>query len=155
MANVLKVSEAASLALHAMVLLAARDEVVSTGEIASTLRVSVAHLSKVLQRLARVGLVRSIRGPKGGFILGKASEEITLLDVYEAIEGPLVPSNCLLNTPVCSGERCILGGLLETVNEQVREYLAGTRLSELDNVYHKSGGYRQHGLQQQSKERGG
>ena len=57
MPNVLKVSEAASLALHTTVLLAANSgELLSTREIASTLKMSAAHLSKVLQRLARHGL---------------------------------------------------------------------------------------------------
>lgn len=137
MAVLLRISEAASLALHTVVLLAAEPgRVVSTGEIASTLRVSAAHLAKA-------GLVRSIRGPKGGFILGRAGEEITLLEVYEAVEGPLVLSDCLFSEPICSGERCILGGLLEEVNDRVRGYLAETRISELDNVYHKSRGLRQ------------
>ena len=136
MSSVLKISEAASLALHSTVLLAANPgKMVSTREIASRLHVSAAHLSKVLQRLARAGLVRSIRGPKGGFSLGKPADEITLLDVYESIEGPLVPSKCLLDAQICSGEKCILGGLLETVDKQVRDYLAETRLSELTNVY--------------------
>jgi len=136
MSNVLKVSEAASIALHSMVLLAANPgRLIPTREIASKLRVSEAHLSKVLQRLARVGLVKAIRGPKGGFTLVKPGDQIVLLDVYESIEGPLVPSKCLLGAPICGGERCILGGLLETVDKQVREYLAETRLSELTSIY--------------------
>lgn len=136
MSNVLRISEAASLALHSMVFLAANpDRLIPTREIASKLHVSEAHLSKVLQRLARVGLVKSIRGPKGGFTLGKPGDEIVLLDVYESIEGPFVPSKCLLGAPICGGEKCILGGLLETVDKQIREYLAETRLSELTSVY--------------------
>ena len=136
MSHILKISEAASLALHAVVFLAAKPgRLVPTKEIASTLHLSEAHLSKVLQRLARAGLVRSIRGPKGGFTLGKPCDRISLLDVYEAIEGPFVSSNCLLDSPVCGGEQCILGGLLETANKLVEEYLAGTKLSELNHVY--------------------
>jgi Rrf2 family protein len=139
MSSILRISEAASLALHSMVLLAASpDRLIPTREIASGLHVSEAHLSKVLQRLARVGLVKSTRGPKGGFMLGKAGDEVSLLDVYESIEGPLMPTKCLFDAQICGGEKCILGGLLETVDKQVREYLAETRLSELTSVY-KSG----------------
>lgn len=135
MTTVLRISQAASLALHTMVFLAANpDSPISTGEVASALRVSEAHLSKVLQRLAKVGLVKSVRGPRGGFVLGKGSDRIALLDVYESIEGPLVASNCLLDAPACGGEPCILGGLLEAMSKQVREYLAGTRLSELAHI---------------------
>jgi len=136
MSNVLKISEAASLAMHTMGLLAARPErMLSTKEVASVLGASEAHLSKVLQRLARVGLVRSIRGPKGGFALGKESHEILLLEVYESIEGPLVSSNCLLGAPVCDGTECILGGLLKSVNKEVKEYLAETKVSDLISAY--------------------
>jgi Rrf2 family protein len=108
---------------------------ISTRKIAERLQVSEAHLSKVLQRLARAGLVRSTRGPKGGNRLGKSADQITLLEVYETIEGPLVNNTCLLAAPVCPPGGCILGGLLEKVNRQVREYLANTRVSDLGNSW--------------------
>ena len=115
-----------------MALLAANlKQPISTREIAARFQISEAHLSKVLQRLTKAGFVESTRGPKGGFIIGKPIDEITLLDVYESIEGPLVSCDCLLGVPVCGDGGCILGDLLVTVNRQVREYLAGTRLSEL------------------------
>ena len=70
MANVLRISEAATLALHTLALLASRPGVIlSTHKIAKRLEASEAHLAKVLQRLARMGLVRSIRGARGGFVL--------------------------------------------------------------------------------------
>lgn len=138
MANILKISEAASLALHSTVLLAANPgRLISTREIASMLHVSEAHLSKVLQRLARVGIVRAIRGPKGGFGLVKSGNETTLLDVYESIEGTLMPSKCLFEGPICEGGGCILGGLLETVDRQVRDYLARTKLDDLTSIYRR------------------
>ena len=136
MNSVLRISEAASLAMHTTVLLAAHpDRLVCTREAASVLDVSEAHLAKVLQRLVKQGLVRSARGPKGGFALSKPAEEISLLNVYESIEGRLENAACLLGRPVCRGERCILGGLLATVNAQVREYLGSTKLPELTTVY--------------------
>jgi Rrf2 family protein len=136
MSRVLKVSEAASLALHAVVLLAERPErTLSTREIASVLHVSEFHLSKVLQRLSKAGLVSAVRGPRGGFLLGKDPEKITLLEVYEEIEGPLLASDCLMSTRICRGKRCILGGLLKMVNKEVRNYLSRTNLSELKGVY--------------------
>jgi Rrf2 family protein len=119
------------LALHTMAYLASDPEGThATREIAEELAVSEAHLAKVLQRLGRAGLVRSQRGPGGGFTLAKAPEEITLLQVYEVTEGPLTTPECLLGQPVCQGH-CILGDLLEGVGHQVRDYLATTRLSDL------------------------
>lgn len=132
MSNVFKVSEAASLGLHAMVIMAADPEhLLSAKGAAGLMKVSEAHLAKVLQRLARAGLVESVRGPKGGFLLTKPAKQTTLLDVYEAIEGPLVVRECLFSTQMCSGQNCIFGDMLKSVDSQVRKYLASTRLSEV------------------------
>jgi Rrf2 family protein len=130
MANLIRVSEAASLGLHIMVLLAAdSDDVLSVREAASALHVSEAHLAKVMQRLARAGLVESLRGPRGGFVLARPPEQIRLLEVYEAIEGPIVVRHCLFSTRLCDGAECIFGGMLEAVDTQVRQYLDKTNLT--------------------------
>jgi Rrf2 family protein len=136
MAKLIKLSEAATLALHAMVLLAGRaDRPLSTGEAASFLSVSEAHLSKVLQRLARNGLVKSLRGPRGGFIIVKNGGAITLLDIYEAIEGKCEPSCCLFGRRPCKTAQCIFRGVIADADGQVRKYLAGTRLSDLAHIF--------------------
>lgn len=131
MSSLLKISEAASLALHTMALLAwQQGQTLSTREIAARLRVSEAHLAKVLQRLSRHGLLSSTRGPKGGFTLTRPAREITLADIYQASEGPLTLRTCLLEKPVCSGV-CILGGLLTSVDRQVSDYFSRTTLADL------------------------
>lgn len=136
MSEVVKVSEAASLGLHTMVLLAdERGTPLSTREIANRLGVSESHLSKVLQRLVHAGLLQSVRGPGGGFTLAGRKGDATLLEVYEAIDGPMSGSRCLLGSPACAGDDCILGGALEDANKRIRDHLAGTRLSELTHVY--------------------
>jgi len=136
MPNAFRVSEACTMALHTVVLLADEPQrSLTTREMASTFDLSEAHLSKVLQRLARAGLVRSARGPKGGFTLARSPDAVTLMDVYESIEGPLGAANCLFQSPVCRGGTCILGGLLKDLNTQVREYLSKTKLADLQGIY--------------------
>ncbi|MEI6633507.1 MAG: Rrf2 family transcriptional regulator [Chlamydiota bacterium] len=136
MAKMIRISEAAALAMHVMVLMAAESrKPLSTGRAAARLKASGAHLSKVLQRLAKAGLVNSIRGPRGGFILSKSPGKITLLDVYETIEGRHCASGCLFDAPGCGAPRCILGGLLKKVNAQLVGYLSGTKLSALADLY--------------------
>ena len=140
MAHLMKVSEAASLALHSMAYLAGYPgKNVSARQMAQRLGVSEAHLSKVLQRLAQAGLVRSSRGPKGGFTLKIPAERIVLLDIFETIEGRLEETDCLLGVPICNGPGCILGGLLKSVDDQARNYLGQTRLDEFKGLFRSSG----------------
>ena len=136
MSSIVKVSEAATLAMHTMAFLAANPgERFSVKHIAGIHDVSEAHLSKVLQRLAKIGLLNSARGPKGGFVLARAAEEITLLNVYEAVDGPLDPTTCLLGSPVCNGRGCIMGDVLKTVNEQTKTYLTQTTIVDVASSY--------------------
>ena len=136
MPNILRISEAASLAMHTMVYLAChKDTLVSTREIAKVLQASEAHLSKVLQRLAREGLVKSIRGPKGGFALGRPPAKINLLEIFEAIEGPLDPEVCLFGTHKCLGKECLFGGLLHDVYDQTHAYFSKTTLNKLTHIF--------------------
>ena len=60
---------------------------------------------------------------------------ISLLDVYECIEGELAPCDCLLTSPVCSGEGCIFGGLPASAGRQFREYLSKTRINQLTHLF--------------------
>lgn len=131
MSSILNFTEAVSLALHSMYYLARNpDKVVANREIASFLGGSQAHLFKVLRQLTRIGLIASVRGPSGGFMLKKAPKDITLLNIYEAIEGPLTTTSCLLKTPVCA-QTCILGDLITSINDQVLTYFSQTRLSDI------------------------
>lgn len=124
-------SEAVSLAFHSMVLLARSPSPLTVREVAERTGVSFHHLAKVFQRLRRAHLVLSSRGPKGGFVLARPPERITLLEVYEAIEGSLPEKVCLLGRALCPFERCIFGGLLEEFALRFREYLASHALSEV------------------------
>lgn len=134
MSNFVKISEAASLGLHTMALLAKHgDRRWTNQEIAASLHGSVHHLAKVTQRLVRAGLIESAVGPQGGFRLARPSKTIRLLEIYEAIEGRLQESGCLLTNPVCREGRagCVLGGLVQKINREVREYLTKTTLAKL------------------------
>jgi Rrf2 family protein len=133
MSGLLRISEAANLGLHAMAFLAASqtDEKTSVAEISKHLEVSKEHLGKVLQRLNKLGLLRSHKGPGGGFTLAKARDKITLLEILEAIDGPLPTAACLLAFRECPHKRCSFGNLLASVEGSVRSHLSQTRLSDV------------------------
>jgi Rrf2 family transcriptional regulator, nitric oxide-sensitive transcriptional repressor len=129
----LKISEATSLALHSLALLAdGQGRNFSVKELAGRLAASEAHLSKILQRMNKMGLVNSTRGPGGGFDLAQPPERIRLIDVYEEFEGPVNVSGCLLDHNVCTGGACLLGGILGDISKQFVTYLKQTSLSEID-----------------------
>ena len=77
-------------------------------------------------------------GPRGGFSLGRDPDEIRLLNIYEAIDGPFHAANCLLDRPTCDVKACVLGGLLHKVNLMVDEYLRETTLGMIAKANEES-----------------
>ena len=136
MSKILNISEATALALHAVIYLEVHNNrKVSTREIAQAFQASEAHLSKVMQRLVRAGMVSSVRGPKGGFEVGKPTDEISFLQLYELFEGPVSDTTCLFGKSVCGLDNCVIGDLLSNVNNHVIEYMTKTSLKKIAEVY--------------------
>jgi Rrf2 family protein len=135
MTSIVHISDAASLGMHSMVLIASEQRKISVAAIAGRLGVSEFHLSKVLQRLAKSGLVKSSRGPRGGFTLSKNRGSVTLLDVYEAIEGPMDGSTCLLDERSCNKQGCILGDTLHSMPALFKTHLGKTRIADLAHIF--------------------
>ena len=63
-------------------------------------------------------------------MLKRPAEEISLLEIYECIEGPLEKTKCLLDKPICGGEECIFGELLNKVDQEASDYLSKRKLSD-------------------------
>ncbi len=132
----LRISEAASIGVHALVELALHDgpAPLSVAHLAGALGVSEAHLSKVLQRLSRQGFVASRRGPKGGFLLARQASAISLMEIYSAIDGPLSSCACLLGREQSHPGACIMGNVLSEVNVLVADHLGRTSLQDIVNA---------------------
>ena len=132
MSSFVKISEGAALALHACALLAQHpDDYFPVKTLAERLQGSSAHLSKVMQRLAKTGLVTGLRGPKGGFYLARPASEITLLEIFQAIEGTIAPVDCVFDEPVCAWGHCLFRGMIPTLDQKFADYLQGTTLSAI------------------------
>ncbi|MDD4003908.1 MAG: Rrf2 family transcriptional regulator [Elusimicrobiaceae bacterium] len=127
MNSILRISDAAVLALHACILLAKRPcEPQSVQGLADRLGVSAAHLSKVLQRLVRAGVLISRRGPGGGFLLADRAARIRLLKIYEIIEGKPRFDECLLGKMRCRPGTCLLGDFLHRTALELGKMLSVT-----------------------------
>lgn len=132
MADILKVSDATALALHSLVHLArVPEQQETTANIALIFKVSRHHLAKVHQRLSRAGIIRSSRGPAGGVLLARDPREITLLEIYEVMEGKMLCKPCLFGNDACPRGKCVLGRLLPGLAEQVKDFFSKTTLAEL------------------------
>ncbi len=128
MARVIQLSEAASLAIHAMVLIGKAEQIISVNKIAEVTSSSKNHLSKVMQRLVKGNYVKSTRGPAGGFVLNKKPSKITLLDIYQSIEGPIVDSGCPMNYSACPFDKCLMDGITNKLSTEFKLYLKNKTL---------------------------
>jgi len=104
----------------------------STRSVAAEENVPYQLACKLMQRLAKAGIVESCMGAKGGYGLTKKPSETSLLEVVEAIQGPISLNRCLLGMEGCPrqrscGVRARLGGLQTELNG----YLSGITLDEL------------------------
>lgn len=119
-------------ALRTLIYLAARPGRASVGRVAEYFRISRDHVAKVVQHLARVGLVRSLRGVGGGIELARPADEITLAEVILACEGNLHLLECVGTPNVCVIQPgCRLRHVLAEAERLQREYLASVRLSDV------------------------
>jgi Rrf2 family transcriptional regulator, cysteine metabolism repressor len=115
-------------------------EPVALASVAKAETLPLSYLEHLVAKLREAGLVRSVRGAHGGYRLGRAASEITMLDVVEALEGPIAPMECFHVAPEgrvsCShetdgDETCATKLLWMRVQGGVTKALAGTTLAEL------------------------
>ena len=130
MAHVVQFSEAAFIALHGMVIIAQSEkkELVNVIHIAERLNSSKHHVAKVMQRLVKDGYLNSHRGPTGGFTMKKTAKEITLLEIYESIEGKIDIGDCPLDRQVCNFDKCIFNNVTKKMTQEFVNYLGHEKL---------------------------
>ncbi len=125
-------SQTMEYALRAMIALTASDgSPTTTRRIAETMKVPASYLSKVLQSLVRARLVRSTRGLRGGFVLARAADSITMLDVVNAVSPIVRITSCPLDLTSHSSELCPLHRRLDQALSQLEQAMSGTTLAEL------------------------
>ncbi|HEY4787047.1 MAG TPA: Rrf2 family transcriptional regulator [Bacteroidales bacterium] len=130
MAKLFNMSDASSIAIHAMVMVAKSGSPLNVIQISDATKTSRHHVAKVMQRLVKDGFINSQRGPTGGFTLKKPAGEITFLDVYESIEGKIEIHKCMFDTPVCPMNSCIMNNITQKMSEEFVQYLKDQTLAK-------------------------
>lgn len=130
MSKIVTLSEAASIALHGIILVAQSDKLINVVQIAEATTSSKHHVAKVFQRLVKEKFINSHRGPSGGFSLNRKPEDITLLQIYEAIEGKIESNDCALDKDVCNFDKCILNNITREMTLKYRDYLESQTLDK-------------------------
>lgn len=103
-------------------------------EIAERRAIPLAFLSKTLGRLAEVGIVSTRRGVKGGVELGRSPASISLLEVVEAIDGPIALNQCVLEEDTCRWTgTCPVHGVWCQLQVQMRSQLEAMSFSDMLN----------------------
>lgn len=132
MANIINFSEAASIGIHGMILVARSKKPVNAIQLSEKLGKSKHHIGKVLQRLVKEGFLESFRGPAGGFTLKVDPADVRLIDIYTAIEGKIEVKKCKQEHKICPVEKCIFDNVTSKMtidfishmeNEILIEYL--------------------------------
>jgi Rrf2 family protein len=118
-------------ALRAMILLSKRgDFPLSLRVIAKKEGISFDYLEKIFSKLEKKGLVTSKRGATGGYFLSKGPEEITLKDIFDAVEEPISVVTCLTTSCPRDGS-CRASKAWRKVNSKIEEAFSSINLSQL------------------------
>lgn len=134
----MNINQATDYAFRAVLFLAKQPEarVVEAQTIAETEVIPMRFLLKIMPSLIKAGIVRSQRGARGGYALAKKPNEITLLDVFQAIEGQIHINKCLEDHKFCSKQgapRCQLHQALATVQEKMANEMSKFNFENLMN----------------------
>jgi Rrf2 family iron-sulfur cluster assembly transcriptional regulator len=106
---------------------------VALAEIAARQEISLSYLEQLFARLRRKGLVKSARGPGGGYRLARTAETTSIAEIVHAVDEPLRATRCASQGKGCmlKGERCLTHDLWEDLGSRIEDYLASISLADV------------------------
>lgn len=108
------------------------DEIIMVNAIARAKKIPRSFLAKILQKLAKARIVKSFRGINGGYQLAKSPKEINLLDVIEAIDGPVAMNRCAIDKRMCSlSNECSVHPVWIEIRKEVEKRLKKENFARL------------------------
>jgi Rrf2 family protein len=129
----MKISRSTGYALVAVGYIAQyyREGAVLASRISKQYNIPLEYLLKILQQLVRANVLRSKRGPRGGFFLARAAESITLLEIIEAVDGPMFSHLQLAEQTNNEPFSLKMEQVCKQVTERVRDIFSAAKLSEM------------------------
>lgn len=129
----MQITRQADYAVRAVLYLARNgDQRTATSMIAEKQRIPPSFLAKIVSQLSIAGLLHTSRGARGGVSLARAPQEITLLEVIEAIDGPIQLNECVGDSSACSfDDDCPLRPVWCDAQEQLVNKLKGTNFADM------------------------
>ncbi|MEX2648933.1 MAG: Rrf2 family transcriptional regulator [Alphaproteobacteria bacterium] len=136
----MKLSSKGRYAVMAMVDLAYNSQArtptrpVTLADIAARQEISLSYLEQLFGRLRRGGLVKSVRGPGGGYLLSRGADQIRIADVILAVDEPIKATRCRDGSPkgcLTKSGRCLTHDLWEELGHQIRLYLSAVSLADV------------------------
>ena len=134
----MKLSTKGRYAVMAMVDLATQSEgqPVALADVAERQEISLSYLEQLFGKMRRCGLVKSVRGPGGGYLLSRASADMRVADIIMAVDEPIKATRCRHGSPEgCKSNksRCLTHELWEELGNQIYLYLSSVSLEDVVN----------------------
>lgn len=110
------------------------DEPVSLSSISIRQQLPLQYLEQLFSKLRRNGIVESVRGSSGGYLLSRPHDEITLIDIMNAVDEPIKTMRCEGKKEGCMGlnERCLTHKLWQGLGEHIQQYLSKITLADVN-----------------------
>lgn len=109
-----------------------KNELVKTQELVRALKIPQPFLRKILQSLNRKKIVRSYKGPGGGFKLAVKPKEISIVDLIEVFQGPLEVNKCLFKKEICpNSKKCTLRIKMNKIEDHIKSELKSITIEDL------------------------
>jgi len=130
----MQITRQADYALRAMLYLSELEpnQRAATSQIAEQKNIPPSFLAKIISQLSIAGLIHTSRGARGGVSLARPANEISVLEVVEAIDGPLALNECTLNKGACPfGSKCPMRPVWCDAQEELVNRLSNTSFAQV------------------------
>lgn len=127
---------------------------VSLKYIASSQGISDQYLEQIFASLKKAGLVKSVRGAQGGYLLSKESSEITVADILKVLEGDLAFTDCLLDEDLCENfDSCSTRYVWARIKRSIEEVTQSISLKDMVDDYYSNFKFREDDLMGSMKQK--